>query len=126
MNLGAGKVDINSLNVLSKAKIDGGAGDLSIIKSDIHNLDLDMGVGKLLLESKLTGNNKIDSGVGKMDLTLIGTLDDYQISLDKGIGNASINGVSMVDKNIYGTGLNKIDIDGGIGSIDVNFKSLWG
>lgn len=126
LNLGAGKVDINSLNVLSKAKVDGGAGDLSIIKSDIHNLDLDMGVGKLLLESKLTGNNKIDSGVGKMDLTLIGTLDDYQISLDKGIGNATINGTLMVDKNIYGTGFNKIDIDGGIGSIDIDFKSLRG
>lgn len=126
LNLGAGKVDINNLIVLSNAKIDGGAGDLSIVESDIHNLDLDMGVGKLLLEAKLIGNNKIDSGVGKMDLTLIGTLEDYQISLDKGIGNATINGTLMVDKNIYGTGFNKIDIDGGIGSIDIDFKSLRG
>ena len=80
-----------------------------------------MGVGKLSLTSKLTGNNKIDSGVGEMNLSLIGTLEDYKISLDKGIGNATINGDNMKDNNTYGTGNSKLDIDGGIGSIDIDF-----
>ena len=124
LNLGAGKVDINNLNVLENAKIEGGAGDLSITATDIHNLDLNMGIGKLSLISKLTGNNEIDCGVGEMNLSLIGTLEDYQISLDKGVGNATIDGSNMKDNNTYGTGINKIDIDGGIGSIDINFKNL--
>lgn len=123
LNLGAGKVDINNLNVLENAKIDDGAGDLTITAIAIHNLDLNMGIGKLSLVSKLTGNNKIDCGIGQMNLSLVGTLEDYEIFLDKGVGKATINGENMKDNNTYGTGINKIDIDGGIGSIDIDLKN---
>lgn len=121
LNLGAGKVDINNLNVSESTKIDGGAGEININAISINNLDLDMGIGKITLTSKLNGNNKIDSGVGEINLSLIGTLEDYKISLDKGIGNATINGKTMKDDNTYGTGSNRLDIDGGIGSIDIGF-----
>lgn len=124
LDLGAGKVDINNLSVLEKAKIDGGAGELTINALDIHNLDLSMGVGKLSLTSKLIGNSKIESGIGEMNLFLIGSLDDYEISLDKGLGNALIDGYDMKDNDTYGTGINKIDIDGGIGNINIDFESL--
>lgn len=124
LNLGAGKVDINNLNVLEKAKIDGGAGDLTINALDIHNLDLSMGIGKLSLTSKLIGNSKIDCGVGEMNLSLIGTIDDYEIFLDKGVGNATIDGYNMKDNNTYGIGNNKIDVDGGIGNINIDFENL--
>lgn len=122
LNLGAGKVDINNLTVFENTKIDGGAGEININALSMNNLDLDMGVGKLSLTSKLTGNNKIDSGVGAIDLSLIGSLEDYKISLDKGIGKATISGDNMKDDYTYGTGVNKIDIDGGIGSINIDFK----
>lgn len=121
LNLGAGKVDINDLKVSENTKIDGGAGEININAIGINNLDLDMGVGKLFLTAKLTGNNMIDAGVGKMNLFLVGKLDDYQISLDKGIGETTIKGNSVKDDISYGTGINKIDIDGGIGSIDIDF-----
>lgn len=121
LNLGAGKVDINNLDVLENATIDGGTGEININAISINNLDLDMGVGKLSLTSKLIGNNKIDSGVGEINLSLIGTLEDYKIFLDNGIGKTKINGKTMKEDNTYGTGNNKIDIDGGIGSIDIDF-----
>lgn len=121
LNLGAGKVDINNLNVIDKAKIDGGAGEINISSTSINNLNLNMGVGKLSLTSKLTGNSIIDSGVGKLDLNLIDTQEDYKISLDKGIGTAKIKGNNIKDDSTYGTGINKIDIDGGIGSINIDF-----
>lgn len=121
LDLGAGKVMINNLTVLENAKIDGGAGETTIKSSNIHNLDLNVGVGKLSLDSKLTGNNKIDSGIGEMNLSLLGTLDDYYITLDKGLGSATINGKNMIDDTIYGTGENKLDVDGGVGSIQIDF-----
>ena len=31
---------------------------------------------------------------------------------------------NMKDDNTYGTGINKLDIDGGIGNIDITFESL--
>lgn len=121
LNLGAGKVEIDNLNVANSADIEGGAGEIVIEDSNITNLDLDMGAGKLLLNSKLTGNSKIEAGVGKMDLLLIGSLNDYSITLDKGIGSVTINNSNMENDKTYGMGTNKIDIDGGVGSINIDF-----
>lgn len=123
LNLGAGKVKINNLKVTNSANIEGGAGEITIEDSFINNLNLDMGAGKLLLNSKLTGNSEIDAGVGKMDLLLVGSLNDYNITLDKGIGSASINDSNMENDKTYGIGTNKIDIDGGIGSIKIDFTN---
>lgn len=122
LNLGAGKVDINNLKVLENADIDGGAGKIDINASAINNLDLDMGVGEFSLISKLTGKNEIDSGIGKLNLTLLGNKDDYQITLDKGIGSSTIDGKNINDDTTYGIGNNKLDIDGGIGSIQIKFE----
>ena len=47
--------------------------------------------------------------------------DDYCIILDKGLGNATINGKNMSDDTTYGTGENKLDIDDGLGSIQIDF-----
>ena len=122
LELGTGKVDINQLIVLKDTEIEGGAGKMTIKDGDIHNLDLEMGIGSLSLTSKLTGNNHIDAGVGEINLNLLGTMNDYNISLDKGIGSATLAGNSMDDNTQYGTGSNKIDIDGGVGSISIDFK----
>ena len=119
LDLGAGKVEMNDLTVLEDAEIDGGAGEINIYSGSIHNLDLDMGIGKLSLTSKLTGMNKIDSGIGKVEMSLLGTLEDYQIILDKGLGTATIDGNNMSSNTYYGTGSNKIDMDGGVGNIQI-------
>lgn len=121
LDLGAGKVEISHLIVSDMADIDGGAGEIVIESGSIHNLDLDMGVGRLSLTSKLIGNSKIDSGIGKVDLSFIGTLEDYQITLDKGLGSATIDGKNMSSDTVYGTGNNRLDIEGGIGSIYIDF-----
>ncbi|MGN0973591.1 MAG: DUF4097 family beta strand repeat-containing protein [Bacilli bacterium] len=119
--LGAGKVKISNLTVLDNASIDGCTGKMIIDSSSIHNLDLDMGVGKLSITSKLSGDNKIDSGVGEIDLSLLGNPDDYTITLDKGLGSTTIDGKNISDDITYGSGSNKLDINGGVGSIKINF-----
>lgn len=122
LDLGAGKVDINNLEVFTSTKINGGAGEVNINNSSLNNLDLDMGIGKFNLNAKILGNSKIDQGVGEANLNLIGTQDDYQINLNKGLGTSIINGNEVKDKTTVGIGINKIDIDGGIGSIRINFS----
>ena len=119
LNLGAGKVEIDNLNVLEETTIDGGAGKIEINANTLHNLSLNMGVGKVSLKTKLTGNNSIEAGIGKLDLNLIGTKEDYKISIEKGIGEIKIDGKNIKDETIYGNGNNIIDIEGGIGSISV-------
>ena len=122
LDLGAGKVTIDKLTVLKEASIDGGAGEVNISNSSINNLDLDMGIGIVLISSTLTGNSEIDAGIGEVDLNLLDKKDNYKINIDKSIGEIIIDGNKVGEENSYGNGLNTIDISGGIGSININFK----
>lgn len=121
MELGAGKVEIDDLEVLRKVDIDGGAGEIVIDNSRFNNLELDMGIGGVSLNGEVIGNNEINAGVGKLDLELVGSVDDYMLHVNKGIGEAIIDGDSISDNTTYGNGNNKLNIDGGIGSISVSF-----
>lgn len=121
-DLGAGAVSINNLIVYQKCDIDGGAGEVSIKNSNLTNLDLDLGVGKFTLHATLTGSSEIDQGVGEAIINLNGSLNDYQITLEKGVGTAMINNENITHDTTVGSGANKIDIDGGVGTITVNFN----
>ncbi len=119
LELGAGKTEISNLVVAERAKVKGGAGYLAVRESAIRDLDLDMGVGKVELGVKLTGNNQIDAGVGKLDLNLRGTSEDYRVKVEKGLGSVNLNGKKMADDETWGDGKTTIDVDGGVGAIEI-------
>jgi len=123
LDLGAGNVSISNALVSNKAEIDGGAGKLDINNGSLTNLDLDLGIGDVNLTAILLGRIDIDTGVGSTALNILGNKEDYQIEVDKGIGKVTIDGSNIKDEYRYGTGTNKIDIDGGIGNIDIKFKT---
>lgn len=123
LDLGAGAVDIGSLNARTRAKVSTGTGKLAIRDGQLHDLAMDMGVGKLEFTGQLTGTNDLNLGVGAAELNLIGSPEDYQIRLDKGIGSATVDGKSLSDGGTFGEGEYRIDIDGGIGSISIQFVS---
>ena len=81
-----------------------------------------MGVGKLTLESSITGHNDIDAGIGELNLNLIGSSSDYKIKVNKGIGTSTLNGETIKNDTYYGEGYNIINIDGGIGTISINYS----
>lgn len=123
IELGAGELEAQWLNAVSNAEIDGGAGSVTIIGGHLSNADIDMGVGELNLTSELSGKSSIDYGIGETNLVLIGEEDDYKIELDKGIGEAWLDGKKMSDDSVYGAGESCIEIDGGIGELSITFKS---
>lgn len=120
--LGAGEVNIGNLAVTSDIEIDSGTGEITISGGALHNLDLDMGVGQLNLTSALTGEADLDLGVGESDITVIGNKDDYKLSVEKGLGNITVDGVEVSGIKGLGNGKNSIDIDGGVGAIKLMFK----
>lgn len=122
LDLGAGKVNLNKINVSGEISIDGGAGEIIIDNSILNNLDLDMGIGKVNLVANLIGNSDIDAGVGEVEMLLLGEYNDYKININKGIGSVVVDGDKMSDGSYYGSGSNIINIDGGIGNININFK----
>lgn len=120
--LGAGEVTIESLVAAKSADIEGGAGQITIFDGTIKNLDLEMGVGQLNLTSALNGNCKLDLGVGESNITLIGNKENYKLDIEKGLGSISVDGKKASDFSISGNGTNKVEIHGGIGKINVEFK----
>ena len=120
--LGAGDVTINELIAAKSADIEGGAGRITISDGAIKDLQLKMGMGQLNLTAALTGDSELELGVGESNITLLGSKDDYELDIEKGIGNISIDGKNVSDYGSSGRGAKEVDIHGGIGAINVEFK----
>ncbi len=116
---GAGTVNMNNCT-FQNVDIDGGAGKMTIENANFTDLDLDCGVGSIDLAGKVMGKSKIEAGVGSLNLKLSGSLEDYTLYVEKGIGSIKVDGNSTSGR--IGDGPNKIDIEGGVGSINVNFR----
>lgn len=122
LGLGAGRAEIGKLVATRSVKINGGAGVLEITDGELHNLDLDMGVGRVDISARMTGKNKIDAGMGRLEVSLKGSMEDYSVKVDKGLGAVRINGQSVGDSEMYGHGDTVVEIDGGVGSIEVKVE----
>lgn len=122
LNLGAGETIIDNI-ISSSTKIDTGVGRTIIKDGKIKDLDLDIGIGESEITAKLVGKNKIDTGVGALKLNLLGSNDDYEININKGIGEIKVDGKSVSDNVVIGTGENNVVVKGGLGEIKINFKS---
>ena len=120
--LGAGDVTISKLIAEKSANIEGGAGRITISNGAIKDLALKMGMGQLNLTAALTGDSELELGVGESNITLLGSKDDYELDIEKGIGNITVDGKNVTDYGSSGRGANEVEIHGGIGAINVEFK----
>ena len=125
LNLGAGNLVIDSLTAIDECDIDTGAGKTVINNADISNLDLDIGVGQFIYNGIMRNKASIDAGIGEVSINLKNQ-DSYMFYVEKGIGNITIDGISVNDDTTYGNGSNKVDISGGIGNIKINFDNNGG
>lgn len=120
LDLGVGKTTISEV-FASAANIETGAGDVVIVDGSLNDASIEVGVGKLEIGARLTGNCKIESGIGAMSLVLPNK-EDYKIKFTKGLGSISYDGENIANDTTVGDGDNYIEIDGGIGSINVTTK----
>lgn len=124
IDAGAGNMTFNNLSVTEELELDGGAGNITINNSQINNLDLDNGVGEFKFSGYLFGKNEIDMGVGNASLYLNSDINEYNFSVDKGIGNITINDLKVSDgyKVSNDENIKSIKIDGGVGNITISSK----
>ncbi|MBQ8623897.1 MAG: DUF4097 family beta strand repeat protein [Oscillospiraceae bacterium] len=122
LTLGAGEVTINYLAVNKEADIEGGVGELTVKDGEINNLDAEMGVGKASIRASINGESDLETGVGDFELTLLGGKESYKFDASTGIGDCRIGDEKIVGEKTIGSGKNKIDIDCGIGSVNVYFE----
>ena len=126
LELGAGEVNITNLVSKNSAEIYGGAGQITISGGALNNLDMEMGAGQLNLSSALTGECEFDFGVGETNISVIGEKESYSLDIEKGIGTITVDGKSIsgfeVDSGDDSETGNSIEINGGIGSINLKFE----
>lgn len=121
MDLGAGKTLIKEL-ISNDTNINTGTGEFTIKSGTINNLDFDIGVGKTTITASITGNSKIDTGVGSLNLNILNTKENYKLKISKGIGSIKVDNEDVKDNEIIGNGTNTLNIDGGVGEINIKFE----
>ena len=62
-----------------------------------------------------------DAVLKLIQTTHLNDISISQICDEAGVGRASLGDLNMEDGNTYGSGINKLDISGGLGSIDIDF-----
>lgn len=121
LDLGVGDVKIQEL-AAKELIIDSGIGEIQLKDSKIMNLEADFGIGDFKTEDCQMGNIQVENGIGDIRLNLIGDINDYEIEVDKGLGDSKIN-----DENIKyykeGEPIYEISCDSGIGDIKINIKN---
>ena len=122
LELGAGDVHIENIAVTQQIEINGGVGKTDLKSCKIKNLQANLGMGEFTFYGEITGKNTISSGIGEVKLNLINNKEDYTIDVSKGIGTVVLDGENVESDRKYGNGENYLDIDGGIGDININFE----
>lgn len=119
LDLAAGKVDINNINVLNDTEIDGGAGKLTMDNVTLSNLKLSLGAGSSKITGVFKGNSEIECSVGGLDLTLLDSINNYALDIDKAIGKVYVNSRKITDEKYTTNGENPLKIEGAVGSINI-------
>ncbi|HHT24701.1 MAG TPA: DUF4097 domain-containing protein [Clostridiaceae bacterium] len=122
MQLGAGEAILQNVSASDEAFIETGAGKLSIRDSKLHNLDLDMGVGQFEFSGILLGKNSLKMGVGSSQIDLTGSLDDYTLNIEKGLGDIYVGEDNLKKNTQLGQGDSKLFFEGGVGSVRIDFS----
>lgn len=122
MQFGAGEVILQNLSASDDVLIEGGVGKLTIKDSSFNNLKLNMGVGQLEFSGILLGENSLQMGVGSSQINLSGSLEDYTLNIDKGLGNIYVDNNNLENNTQLGQGDSEVFFEGGIGSVRINFS----
>lgn len=124
LDINAGVGDVYGEFIYAEnVQLDGGVGEITLDNVELNDVKVSAGVGNIDIQGKITGRNKIDAGVGNINLDLIGSTDDYDLKVDKGIGEIYINGEKYSNLNWNNqTAEYSMRINGGVGNIRIKFK----
>lgn len=125
LSSGVGDTTVKGLTCKGDADLTRGVGDMDVEGANIEGtVKITGGTGDFDLTGIVKGDISLEAGVGDCDLKLLGEPGDYYFTLDKGVGDLSIDDIEFSSKQkTYGQpdAPYKIDLRGGVGEIDVEF-----
>lgn len=103
-----------------------GAGEAELSNLLAGHLNLEVGAGYAKLTSLKVGSLDVEVGVGEVDIEIAGTEQDYNYSVECGIGEVTIGSHSYsglgAEENVRNPDATKeMDIECGIGEVSVRF-----
>ena len=125
VELGAGRMYANNLYA-EKAELNLGAGICEIQSLCISD-QADLGIGTGTFQVQSFEGSKLDGscGAGEMELNMAGAYEEYDYELTCGIGTILLNGNRYsglgVENSIDNRAHKKVDLDCGVGEIQVKF-----
>lgn len=126
LELDAGELLAESIQVKGEFKVDVGAGNVEIDNFSAESLEVDCGVGSASLKGSILKTAEADCGVGQIILELSGREEDYNYEVSAGVGSVEINGKSYsslsVEKTIDNGADKDIQLDCGVGQIEVTVE----
>lgn len=102
-----------------KVAISGGAGSIYIESLRTKSLEMALGVGETKIDALETDDAKISTGIGEVVINLMSSSSQYEIRVDKGLGDITFNGSSVSKNSTIGNGDKKLSVSGGIGDIKI-------
>lgn len=104
--------------------IDGGVGEVQIDSLKAYKADINNGIGEISVGHAQIDNTDIDNGIGSVNISYIDSVENYGITADQGISSIKIDGEKYEKSRHNNKNADyKIDIDSGIGSIDLSFNA---
>lgn len=105
-----------------KVGISGGVGTTHVDGLKAKNLEVSLGVGESSFSNLTVDNARFSCGIGKVSVALLEPAENYEIKLNKGLGDVVFNGTKVDNDVTMGNGVKKIEVSGGIGEIVVQTK----
>lgn len=115
------KLYMENVTVTNNIDIENNVGKIELVNCNLNNLEADLGIGEFIFNGILTGKNEINSRIGNTNINLVGKKSDYTIKVSKGLGSINIDSEEIDENLLYGIGNNYLEIDLGIGAININF-----
>lgn len=121
LELGVGNTIINHIEA-KNSKIETGAGNVTISDAILKDTKIEAGVGNFVYSGDITGDCELECGIGKTQMNLNSQKEEHKIKIETGIGVVYINGEKVEQNRMDGDVSSTINIEAGIGRVDLNFK----
>lgn len=125
LSVGAGSLEIESVSA-EDLSVEVGAGEVIISNFQADEADFDCGAGSIEARGEVRSKADLKCGVGSIEYTAFGHETEYNYDIECGIGEIicgsnSYSGLGR-DQSIDNNADKEISIEGGIGSVTVNFE----
>lgn len=126
MEIGASKADITDI-LADEISITVGAGKADISGITARQFELEVGAGEATVAQISVDELDVNAGIGEVNITLNGVQEDYNYSVECGIGTVVVGENSYsglgAEKNVkYDGATKRIEVECGIGAVNVKFQ----